>query len=282
MPDSYRNGAFALGLVVGGGIALNLFLWLDYRARNDEEQAAKAQSNHDYNEIGYTWDSLIGTFVSPSDTLAQWIMAFFTIAATAVLVLTLRSANRTNQAAVEAAEAAAAANRIMRQAERPWLKIQITGCGPIVGSDDGRISLKIDISVTNLGKTPAAGVWHGAGLNLRHFGPEPHGGVFIEACRQSESLASGLKIGSVLFPGESYSTSVFGNFMEPTGRNNDVARTITFAVTATYDGGIEPGGHTVTGFAQVDGFKMIDGPSISDLLGNSLPVTISPLRSMPF
>lgn len=195
---------------------------------------------------------------------------------------TLRQTAETNRSAVAAASAAIDSNRIAASGQRPWLKIQITGCGPIVGSDDGRISLKIDISVTNLGKTPAAGVWHGAGLNLRHLGPGPHGDVFVEAFRQSASLASSLKIGSVLFPGEGYNTSVFGNFMEPTGRNNDVARTITFAVTATYDGGIEPGGHTVTGFAQVEGFKMIDGPSISDLLGNSLPVKISPFRSIPF
>lgn len=121
MSNGYRNGAFALGLVVGGGIALNLFLWLDYRARRNIESKTSTGQDTQYSEVGRYWDGLLGTFVSPSDTLAQWVMAFFTIAATGVLLLTLKSANKTNQAAIRAAEAAASANEIMRQEQRPWV-----------------------------------------------------------------------------------------------------------------------------------------------------------------
>lgn len=80
MSESYRNGAFALGIAVGGGLTLNLFLWLDYRANAGSNQETKTNSNPDNSEIGGYWDDLIRTFVSPSDTLAQWIMAIFTIA----------------------------------------------------------------------------------------------------------------------------------------------------------------------------------------------------------
>jgi len=52
-------------------------------------------------------------------------MAAFTIAATLVLVFTLRSANKTNAAAVKAASAALEANQIMRDEQRPWLQFEV-------------------------------------------------------------------------------------------------------------------------------------------------------------
>lgn len=123
MSNGYRNGAFALGLVVGGGIALNIFLWLDYRARREKHTQSDDTQGSQYSEIGNYWDGLIGTFISPSDTLAQWVMAFFTIAATGVLILTLRSANKTNLAAIKASRAALEANAIMRQQSAGYLVI---------------------------------------------------------------------------------------------------------------------------------------------------------------
>lgn len=123
MSNGYRNGAFALGLVAGIGLALNLFLWLDYLAKDEINSNAEAGQDPQYSEIGGYWDGLIGTFISPSDTLAQWVMAFFTLTATVVLVFTLRAANRTNVAAVQAAEAANRTNQIMRDEQRPWVTI---------------------------------------------------------------------------------------------------------------------------------------------------------------
>ena len=78
MSNGYRDGAFALSLVVGGGLALNLFLWLDYKAKYEGDQPTSDDSGANSSEIGGFWDQLIGTFVSPSDTLAQWVMAIFT------------------------------------------------------------------------------------------------------------------------------------------------------------------------------------------------------------
>ncbi|MBW4962819.1 hypothetical protein [Sulfitobacter sp. CW3] len=157
MSKGYRNGAFALGLVVGGGVALNLFLWLDYRAQRQSNQAAYAQNDSDYSQIGTYWDGLIGTFISPSDTLAQWIMAAFTIAATIVLVFTLRSANNTNKAAINASKAALAANQIMRDQGAGYLifeKVEVQA---------RRSDVFIYATVKNIGQRPVrAGKIHGA------------------------------------------------------------------------------------------------------------------------
>ena len=89
MSNGHKNGAFAFGLITGGGLSLYLFLWLDYRGRQESYQATKASNQGSNTAIGNLWDRLIGTFVSPSDTLAQWIMAISTIAVALLVWRTL-------------------------------------------------------------------------------------------------------------------------------------------------------------------------------------------------
>lgn len=164
MSNGYKNGAFALGLVTGGGIVLNLFLWLDYLARNEIKTKPNTSQETPNSEIGRYWDGLLGTFVSPSDTLAQWVMAVFTIAATVVLVLTLRSANKTNRAAVDAATAAIDANEVMRYDQRPWLFVQsVTNDTISAEVANGPVSMIVfkfsgTYIIRNSGKTPALDV----------------------------------------------------------------------------------------------------------------------------
>jgi hypothetical protein len=91
MSDGYRNGAFALGLIAGIGLTLNVVVWLDYKANSDGNQPPHAYGDDSRSEVGKIWDWLIGTFISPSDTLAQWIMAVFTIAAVLLVWRTLKA-----------------------------------------------------------------------------------------------------------------------------------------------------------------------------------------------
>ncbi|UXX81622.1 hypothetical protein [Roseovarius pelagicus] len=153
MSNGYRNGAFALGLVVGIGIALNLFLWLDYGARHEVEAQSGAGQNTQYSEVGRYWDGFIGVYVSPSDTLAQWVMAFFAIAATGVLILTLWSANKTNIAAVKASKAALEANQIMREGQRPWATVTVNGIKTNL-LDPEVIVFDVATTIANEGKNP--------------------------------------------------------------------------------------------------------------------------------
>jgi hypothetical protein len=79
MSDGYRNGAFALGLVTGGGIVVNLVLWSAY-ATNHKSKAQRSSNEGNENQEGHPiielWDWLIRTFVDPYDTIAQWGMMF--------------------------------------------------------------------------------------------------------------------------------------------------------------------------------------------------------------
>lgn len=82
-------------------------------------------------------------------------MAFFTIAATVVLVLTLQSANRTNRAAVQASEAALEANKIIRNEQRPWIKFTAEPHGSFSDPDGGSFTFWVE----NMGSSPARNVF---------------------------------------------------------------------------------------------------------------------------
>jgi hypothetical protein len=146
MSKGYRNGAFALGLVVGGGLALNLFLWLDYKAKYEGDQPTNSNGGTQSSEIGSYWDMLIGTFISPSDTLAQWIMAIFTIA---VVVLVYRTLVATQDMARDTRD-------IGQKQARAYLSIMLGKAEiEVVGNKDGsNLVVKIAVSVMNSGNTP--------------------------------------------------------------------------------------------------------------------------------
>lgn len=207
MSDGYRNGAFAFGLIVGGGIALNLFLWLDYRANKVASVDSSASKN---SQLGNHWDGLIGTFVRPNDTLAQWFMVLFTIIATVVLVLTLRSANKTNVAAIKASNAALEANDIMLQEQRPWVTLtRDVNCE--FSDDDGYGgALAWNYNFINKGKTPAYNVK----VDIKLF----RSNNFMECLGEAQSFSdqcvqnSGTGGTPILFPGEETEFTRFNSY----------------------------------------------------------------------
>jgi len=161
MSNGYRNGAFALGLVTGIGLALNLFLWLDYRAEKEAYQETKT-NNEGYNtEIGNLWDGFIGTFVSPSDTLAQWIMATFTIA---VVVLVWRTLIATQIMAAQTQAMARDTREIGEAQVRAYITIDSVSLE--ADPDQHRIFWNIKVKVRNSGQSPARLI------TVSSYGPE--------------------------------------------------------------------------------------------------------------
>ncbi len=95
MSNGYRNGAFALGLVTGGGIVLNLVLWSAYRSNEAREAVAQNPENYEGHPWVRFWDWLATTFFTPSDTIAQWAMALLSLAAVYLLWETLKASRKT-------------------------------------------------------------------------------------------------------------------------------------------------------------------------------------------
>lgn len=112
----------------------------------------KPQPNGDYSgsEMGQFWDDFIRTFVSPSDTLAQWIMAIFTIA---VVFLVWRTLIAT-QAMVRDTRA------IGQNQLRPWVlpvrpNLQITTNTTIEGGVVVPHAQLVSVIWMNNGQSPA-------------------------------------------------------------------------------------------------------------------------------
>lgn len=146
MSKGYRNGAFALGLVVGCGLALNLFLWLDYITKQEGNQPSSRNNEANSSEIGGYWDWAIGTFISPSDTLAQWIMAAFTVA---VVFLVWKTLIATQNMAAQTTIMASDTRGIGESQIRAYLH-----CASISVNTDAP-EYTTSIEVHNFGQTPA-------------------------------------------------------------------------------------------------------------------------------
>lgn len=164
MSKGYWRNGFTVGLVAGWLTTLIIIIY-GYELYNlanciaKTEHCADASQYKDSNEP--QWWYWVRRLIETEDTLAQWIMAFFTIAATGVLILTLRSANKTNLAAVKASNAALDANKIMRAEQRPWIDFDIIPNRrfEVTPGQDGQI-IKITpiVKIKNFGKSPAQNV----------------------------------------------------------------------------------------------------------------------------
>lgn len=142
MSNGYRNGAFALGLVVGGGVILNLVLWSAYRANKPRKAVSEASEDPQSHPWIEPWDWFISTFVNPYDTIAQWGMALLSLAAVYLLWETLKASRKTlsatrdmakdareiGQAQIKAAHDTLQNEKIAQlQAHRPFLLIESMG-----------------------------------------------------------------------------------------------------------------------------------------------------------
>lgn len=189
MSEGYRNGAFALGLVTGGGIVLNLFLWSAYQENKTREKVPQTPNNDQYSEIGNWWDWLIRNFVSPSDTLAQWVMAIFTIVA---VILVWRTLVATHEM-VEDTKRMTRDTREIGQAEvKAYLSIKAAKA--FVDDKDGIV---FDVTVRNFGQSPAkhvhaiASVWVNREITL----PAAMGGETVQS--SVEVFSRSVRLGEI-------------------------------------------------------------------------------------
>ncbi|MCO5070930.1 MAG: hypothetical protein M9944_06940 [Rhizobiaceae bacterium] len=86
------------------------------------------------------------TYTAPKDSYAQWIMAFFTIAATGVSIWAVRLVRDTLVTNREM-------NAIARQSQRAWIGVDLT-IDAITVSDQ-QLSFPVNIIVKNFGSMPA-------------------------------------------------------------------------------------------------------------------------------
>jgi hypothetical protein len=156
---SWRNG-FASGLIVGTFLAILLTIFVLYGHQDTTQLAHAAHHGSDVlNQCGNknqpVWGPWFGMCFGLYDSIAQWLMMALTITATIVLILTLKSANETNKAAINTANAALEANDIMRQEQRPWVTLEKDSHCHFCDTGGYQGSIAWNYDFRNKGKTPA-------------------------------------------------------------------------------------------------------------------------------
>jgi len=158
---------FAIGLGVGVGIALIFLVWSFPGFRNptyQQDRYSYAQNDETGEDNPVVRPSIWEVYTKPTDTYAQWIMAFLSIVATGVSVWavwlvrnTLEHTRLATKAAVDTAEITQ--NALFAQ-ERPWLTLEFRMGGGLERNERewSTGTEGIVIIVKNIGKTTAVDV----------------------------------------------------------------------------------------------------------------------------
>jgi hypothetical protein len=182
-----RDGYFAFGLVIGfaAGIVLLLLLEVSSPSINPDASAVsycQGETNHcqDYQNGRPDWGYWFRRIFSMEDTLAQWVMMAFTIAAAGLLFHTLRA---TQQMATDTREIGQAQVRAYVTVDKVVLTIKVR---------DGRVFWHFEINIRNSGQSPArqVSVW----VRSPHFVDQEPGGLVVDLAASSEKI--GYVIGS--------------------------------------------------------------------------------------
>lgn len=161
-----RNKGLADQLVTLFVVAFFVFAALYFIDQEfDAFRYAESQQEYEQQSQGYR---IFGLIFQRHDTIAQWVMAIFTIVAAYLLYRTLRTANETNEAAIRAANAATDANKIMLAEQRPWLEVKVwPRCD--VSCFDKQSRIDFSYTITHKGGRPALNVLVDKSIG---FGPD--------------------------------------------------------------------------------------------------------------
>ncbi len=166
MSKRFTDGNFALGLVIGILVTILFFLIVSEphagnKTENVREQQSAYSTNADEAQNEPQWWYWSRRLVATEDTLAQWIMAFFTIGAVLLVWRTLIAtqemvveAKKTTNAALKTVEVT---DEIGRKQIRPYLSY--SRCEIFDDPPDGRgCEIGVRLIFKNYGQTPAISV----------------------------------------------------------------------------------------------------------------------------
>lgn len=235
---SSRDYSFALGLASGicATLIFILFGGEIYDLVNCISQTeCDKYTTSDEHQKEPNWWYWTRRFVEMEDSLAQWIMSVFSVVAVILLWKTLSAANKTNESALAAAQAANTANDILREEGRPWLRVERDTRCKVKFNDNGIVLVNWNYQFINKGKSPA--------LNLRfEWSIYKYDWSFIGAGRQGveDAIKRAQRKNSItrriLFPSEKTEFIPFKDYWQHTGRiTGDDVGTIFLCGCLSYD-----------------------------------------------
>ncbi len=228
MSERNRGVFFAVGLVVGVGLAMLFLAWAVPEFRRPAQQNAtevtlqetSGGSANDSQREEPQWRGWIRFLFKGEDTVAQWIMAFFAAAATVISYRAIVLVDRTLRANTAAVEQARIANQTAKDAvvlqTRAWLKIHVE-ITHNWRKEDGRLYANYQVRTENVGASPATNVR----INCKVLADPPHdNSIFRAHLRQiiSESVEL-FSLVPVLFPKEKSKPVGFSENLDATVAN---------------------------------------------------------------
>lgn len=194
--------------VVFLALALLAFCFSWNYADKNQENGSKRTSEQEHEETdrriaNYTLGLDIGTGILAISTIGLWIVTWLSS------VKQSRDTRRSLAIAKQTANAAIDSNRISRDIfateNRPWLAVEATLKGDIASNAMG-VSFLVDISVHNIGRTPATGV--GALVNGFACGRVDPVPILRDYCEWAISVRrEALGRGLTIFPDKKYTVS---------------------------------------------------------------------------
>ena len=154
MFKGFGRGWFAIGLIVGIGITLIFAIWFGEPFYEVKAADSNTKPERNYDQQGY--GPIPPAFIRTQDTLAQWLMTFFAIAATGVSVWAVALLSKTLDATVDAANAAQSAVQITQKTGEAQTRayLYVEGMRVVPKHSDTRWICKMKVAV--LGTSPAA------------------------------------------------------------------------------------------------------------------------------
>lgn len=151
MRKGFGDGTFALGLVIGSGVTLILFIWFGRAfSRGTLIDDNANDSAHELKE-SFDWDGFLGPFVSPSDTIAQWAVTLLTGFLAFLVWKTLAA---TQSMAADTRQMAKDTRRIGEAQSRAYVSVESCYAREIPFEDGTRLT----VTFKNTGNSPAFGL----------------------------------------------------------------------------------------------------------------------------
>lgn len=155
MSNIDRSVFFSLGLVLGVAVATAIsfwsFPWFSYptfeAVKGIAENGIAPQNSKEL------LDAYLPAFIKSDDSLAQWLMTAFALAAT---LISIWAVVLIRQTLIETARAADITQTAFLNDQRPWIDFKLTSFRYL--RDDNQTVLMLRFDIRNIGKSPAYGV----------------------------------------------------------------------------------------------------------------------------
>nr|WP_298718762.1 hypothetical protein [uncultured Steroidobacter sp.] len=202
--SSHRKIVFLVGVLAAAPLVVFAASWWLYAATVGRDLMPQAQ---EWGQFGDFIGGFVGTVIGASTLLAIALTVYLQAKTLTALAEQKTQLDEQVQHARDSAESARSANELSRDiflgTQRPWITISLKPAG--LRYVDGAIRVQLEVTLKNVGNSPAMNVFFSASLHIDGVGITAAGDVRSVQRQLLEIMKTGPTSawGYALFPGES-------------------------------------------------------------------------------